>query len=223
MSHAVRVLFLAIIMTFLASSAQAQQPASSGVDTSGLKAEQVKALNDLAIQLRREPENTLANLTLQNTTPDRFKEWADAGAAAGKAVSSFTKEIGIAADQFLQTDVGQIGLYALLWKFGGDKVIGTFINLLSGAILAIVAFTFWWKLTRRFVFGERRAIKIVYNSNTFLRWLGFNQKEFSTEKSDEWMAGLDNNDKFWITVWSRILSFVTLIILVFLFWPQVSF
>ena len=118
--HRITAIFSLVMMLGFGSVALGAQQTS--VDTTGLSADQVKALSAAVAELRKQPANTIANLSLATTTPDKWKEWAEAGSAAGQAVGNFTKELGIAADQFLQTGVGKVSLYALIWKFGGDQV-----------------------------------------------------------------------------------------------------
>ncbi|HEY4505679.1 MAG TPA: hypothetical protein VJG67_03240 [Candidatus Paceibacterota bacterium] len=219
-----RILTVLIVLTSLAltTEARAQQQQAPIVDTTGLSAEQVKALNAAVTELRKQPANTLANLTLQTATPDKFKEWVDAGSAAGKAVGAFSKEVGVAADQFLKTDVGRIGLYTLIWKFGGDKVVESILNMTLKFVLAVVLFTFWWKMVRRFVMNERRTGTTEYNPNTFLRWLGFNKKTVDYEK-DDWMSEWPVSDQFWITFWTRVGAVVVAALITLVCWPSVTF
>lgn len=223
-----RIFGMTLVLLSIAVSLSAQQQLTQPVtaptvNLQGLKPEQIKALAAAAEQLRQQPENTLANLTLQNATPEKFKEWADAGQAAGKAVSGFTKEIGIAADDFLKTSTGRIALYALLWKLGGNKVAATLLNVAMSLLLGLILLTCWWQMVRRFVFNERHTGKKEYNANPLLRWLGFNRKEVIFEKDDEWMKRWDDNSQFWITLWSRVLSIGALALIVFVCWPSVSF
>ena len=210
-------LFLAVFFVMIAS-AQTQP-----VNTTGLSAEQVVALNSLAEQLRKQPENTLANLSLQTATPDKVKEWTEAGEAAGKAVAAFTKEIGIAADQFLKTDVGRTAFYVAIWKFGGDKVIGSLVQITFNVVLGVGLLLIWWRFTRRFAFCERMVGTVIYNENTFLRWMGFNKKEVRWEKDDAWITRIDDGDyEFWAHLCVKILSGVLFLTIVWMCWPKVA-
>lgn len=214
---------LAIVCTGVGPVLAQQVPASPTVNTNGLTAEQVKALSAAADQLRVKPENTLANLTIQNATPQKFTEWADAGAAAGKAVSAFTKEVGIAADQFLKTDTGRIALLAVIWKLGGDQIVASAANMVLNLVLAVILLTMWWKMTRRFVFNERKTGTVSYHQNPILRWLGFNKREVTFEKDDEWMKSMDGTERAWVMASTRIGALIFLIIVVATVWPEVRF
>jgi hypothetical protein len=218
-------LALALSFVFLGVGLNAQQKAEQnpGVDTTGLSADQIKVLSAAAQELKKQPANTIANFTLANATPDRIKEWGDAGIAAGKAVVGFTQQVGIAADQFLKTDVGRTGFYVLVWKFGGDKVATSLMNVLLDVALAILLYTFWWKLTRRFVFNERKEKTVSYHQNTLLRWLGFNKKDIAWKKDNEWMANWSSDEQFWIMFWSRVISGALFVAITLICWPSVSF
>lgn len=198
-----------------------QPPAT--VETKGLTDEQVKALNAAAEQLRKQPANTIANLSLQNATPDKFKEWAGVGEMAGKEIAAFTKGVGIASDQFLKTDTGKLAMYAIIWKFGGDKVAESLIDILLKLILGIILYTFWWKMVRRFVFNERKFGNITYNKNPLLRWLGFNEKGLKFEKDESWMEKFEKADVFWITLWTRVGAGVALVLITVVCWPRINF
>ncbi len=218
-----RIFAIAILMTIVSSVVGAQTQAQS-VNTTGLSAEQVATLNNLTEQLRKHPENTLANLSLQTATPDRVKEWTEAGEAAGKAVAAFTKEIGIAADQFLKTDVGRTAFYVGVWKLGGNKVIESFLQIFLSFLTAAVVVFIWWKFTRRFAFFERRVGTVTYNENTLLRWLGFNKKEVKWEKDDGWITEIQDPDlRFWAVLLVRLLCGSVLILILGYGWPTVSF
>lgn len=214
---------IVVLMTLLFAGMASAQTQQTKLDLTGLTPDQVQALNTAIEQLRKQPENTLANLSLQTITPDRFTEWANAGEAAGKAVANFTREIGVGADAFLKTDVGRIGFFVLLWKFGGDQVAASVLNMALGLIMAVTLYTFWWKMTRRFVLNERREFTADYHQNTFLRWLGFNKKSVSWVKDQEWLAQWDANDRFWMIFWARTLCIALFVMITFMVWPKVVF
>lgn len=211
-------------ITFLMTSVSVVSAQTSPrVDVSGLSQEQIAALNNLSEQLRKQPENTLANLSLRTATPNRIKEWTEAGEAAGKAVAAFTKEIGIAADQFLKTDVGRTAFYVVIWRFGGDKIAASLLSILLSVVIGGVLITIWWRFTRRFAFFERRSGTVTLNENPLFRWLGFNKKEIKWEKDDEWIRSLRDDNIFWATFWVRVLSAAALAAIVLFCWPKVNF
>ena len=185
---------------------------------------QALALTSAVEQMKKTPkENTLANLTLANVTPDKFKEWADAGQAAGKAVANFTKEVGMGADAFLKTDTGKYAFIAIIWKAGGAKVAESATNIIIHVMMAIVLYTAWWWLTRLFVFGQVTKKEIVYNENTFLRWIGMNKKTVTIQRDAEWHKELKGDEVFWLLIWSRIISVALLILITWHVWPSASF
>jgi len=210
-----------VFVTLFCLGLQGQTTAE--VETKGLTAEQVKALNAAADQLRKQPANTISNLSLENATPDKFREWAGVGEMAGKEISAFTKGVGIAADQFLRTDTGRLAMYSIIWKFGGNKVAESLLSIFLKLLFAMVLYTFWWKVVRRFVFNERKFGTVTYNKNPLLRWLGFNNKEVRFEKDESWMQGIGNDNSFWIMLWTRIGAGVAIVLITLACWPSVSF
>jgi hypothetical protein len=214
---------LACAGTALASHAQ-QVPHQPVVDVSGLSAEQVALVRLAVDQAKKAPkENTLSNLVdATKLTPDKFKEWADAGQAAGKAVANFTKEVGIGADSFLKTDVGKYAFIAIAWKIGGKEVVASGLNVALSLLLAAILYIAWWKLSKLFVFGTIVRKEVEYNDNIFLRCLGFNKVKV-TEK--DWYEDKDFNEssKFWVTFWSRVICVGSLVAITWTVWPRFSF
>lgn len=216
-----QIIALVLLALLVAMSGSAQQ-ANLAVETKGLTPAQVSSLNAVANQLREQP-NTLANLDLQTATPSRVKEWTEAGEAAGKAVAAFTKEIGIAADQFLKTDVGRTTFYVAIWKFGGNKVVESLIQVALNVLLGAALLVVWWKFTRRFAFCERKVGSVTYNENTLLRWLGFNKRDVKFEKDEGFVEDLSASEKFWALFVLRVISGVLLVIVISTSWPTIKF
>lgn len=222
------LVFLFLVFSSALLAQNVEKVAEPAVDTTGLTAEQaasvaaqVKALNDSVRQMKKSGQPTLEAIVGQ-MTPEKFRDWADAGQAAGKAVSNFTKEVGIGADAFLKTDTGKLAVLAVIWKAGGDQVAASAINVVLSVILAIVLFAAWWKLTRLFVFGQRIKKEVVYNQNTFLRWLGFNQKTISIQDDDR-LGELESEHRAWLMFVSRLFSLSMLVVIVVTTWPTVQF
>lgn len=74
---------------------------------------------------------------------DRMAEYAEIGQKYGVALAATAKELGIAADEILNTTVGKIALVLIVWKVMGEDVVGLMIGvpwLLFGAIVWIYIF-----------------------------------------------------------------------------------
>lgn len=72
---------------------------------------------------------------------DVAAKWAELGKSIGVGMVSAAKEIGVAANQFIQTDVGKITAAVIIWKFMGEdaiRLMDWIIDKVSGAILVFV-------------------------------------------------------------------------------------
>lgn len=228
---AVAVLALVSFTTVAANKDRAERATAVVIDTKGLTAEQAEAikaqaaaLSASAEQMRKSPEDgSVLTALVKDMTPAKFREWAEAGDAAGLAVANFTRQVGMGADAFLKTDSGKFATIAIVWKIGGGAVAASLVNVFLKILMAIVLFTAWWWLTRLFVFGQVAQVTVVYNENTFMRWFGFNKKTKVIQRDEEWHKKFSGDDDFWITIWGRVFSIAMLFLIVVIVWPTVSF
>ncbi len=228
---AVAILALASFTTTAADKGRVERATAVVIDTKGLTSEQAEAikaqaaaLSASAEQMRKSPEDgSVLTALVKDMTPAKFREWAEAGDAAGLAVANFTKQVGMGADAFLKTDSGKFAVLAIVWKIGGGAVAASLINIFLKLLLAIVLLSAWWWLTRLFVFGQTVEKTVEYNQNTILRWLGFNKKTVAIKHDENWHKNMSASDEFWAIFWSRVLSVVSLFAIALAVWPRVSF
>lgn len=76
---------------------------------------------------------------------DRMAEYAEIGQKYGVALAATAKELGIAADEILNTTVGKIALVLIVWKVMGEDLIG----LLVGIPWLLVGSAVWVYVFRR--------------------------------------------------------------------------
>lgn len=69
---------------------------------------------------------------------DAAAKWAELGKSIGIGVVSAARELGVAANEFAQTDVGKVTVAVIVWKFMGQDaldLVDWVIEKVSGALL----------------------------------------------------------------------------------------
>lgn len=79
------------------------------------------------------------------TTTETVKEWVDIGTAIGSGLASSAKQLGIAANDFAQTPVGQFTVFLIGWHFVGED----FIGILFGFVWLVFTIPAWIWMYRR--------------------------------------------------------------------------
>ena len=159
-------LLIAVALMFSVSAFAAVE-----VDTRGLsdtqKAELVKA----------------AEAMKKDTTPlnnvDAVDKWVNVGERLGKMMGGAAKEIGVAANDFVQTPVGLMTTGLIVWNYMG----GMIVHVVSGWAFLIITFSLLFIYSRRL-----RKVKITYDKENGRNWLGkypVLSKEVSAIDSDE--------------------------------------
>lgn len=101
------MLFLAIIFTV---------PAYANVpDVSNLTSEQV-----IQLKAQLDAKDQIEN---SKSLPSQLNEWASLGKNIGQGLVGAAKEMGVAANDFANTTLGQTVIVMLVWKFFGKSVI----------------------------------------------------------------------------------------------------
>lgn len=128
--------FLALVLMAMSISAYAAQ--STVVDLSKLSPEARQAVMQQVNELEKSPTNISA------TVRKEAEAWGDLGANMGKAMVGAAKEVGVAANEFSQTPLGQVVVFLAAYKIVGQDVLGVIVGsliMLVGYSLAIWLFT----------------------------------------------------------------------------------
>lgn len=104
----------------------------------GLTEEQSAKLRLEAAQMKAMPDSSGA-------VTERMAEYAELGQKYGIALAATAKELGVAADDLLDTTVGKVGLVLIVWKVMGDDLLG----VLVGVPYMIMGFLAWFYMFRR--------------------------------------------------------------------------
>lgn len=114
----IRIFIISLLMFLLPSIALGQV---NSVDLTDLTQEQRALLVIEAEKMRsKSSEDISANLS----------EYAEIGQKYGIALVATAKELGVAADELLDTTVGKVGLVLIIWKVAGESLLGLAFGLL---------------------------------------------------------------------------------------------
>jgi len=130
------------------------------VNTDGLTEEQKAELALQAAKMKTQ-NNTPApgGILSEELSPEKLNEWVDLGKNIGMAVAATAKELGVAADEFLQSTTGKITVVLIVWKVMGEDIIGVVGGSIAWLVLAnIVLWSFrYFHMTKRVVNKEGKV------------------------------------------------------------------
>jgi hypothetical protein len=73
---------------------------------------------ELALQVAKQVEEAGSV-----TSPKQVKEWVSYGSEIGKAMAGAARELGVVANEFIQTPAGQITMAMIVWKIMGHDIV----------------------------------------------------------------------------------------------------
>lgn len=117
--------------------------ASEGL-TQKQRIELLQAIEKMKHQRRTEQDSGSAET---EKTMDKVQAWASLGPAIGKAMADTARELGVIANDFVKTPVGQMTAVILFYKLVGKDVVGIF----SGVLLLLIFAPIWVYLFRRMI------------------------------------------------------------------------
>lgn len=122
-------------------------------------------INGLTNQQIEELEKICKEKKSKNNTNQKIKEYTEYGIFAKEIAESITivaKGLGVAIDEFIDTDAGKITLVLIIWELAGEKIIAIvfaviFIIMLSRLLklfLNIILTDKFEEKTRKTIFGN---------------------------------------------------------------------
>ncbi len=92
---------------------------AADIDMRGLTAEQRAQLVIQAEQMKKK----------ETPTVEKVSQWVELGKNVGVALTSTAKELGVAADTFLQSTTGKITIVLIFWKIMGRDLVHMFVGI----------------------------------------------------------------------------------------------
>lgn len=145
--------------------------------------------SDLTDQQKAEIVKYVADKAAANkntvTAADEVDKWVVIGERFGKGIGAAAKELGVAANEFVQTPVGAGVAFLVMWNFFGDD----FLHILFGVVVMTVGFmslrfyikmcrapTYTYDSEKTDIFGRARVKSVVWHSmsegETFIAIIG---------------------------------------------------
>jgi len=124
------ILVLSFVLIFATAGFAQQQ--SVKIDTSELTEEQ-KA--QLVLQIEQMKKNN-SPLQPENLSTEKVNEWVNLGKNIALAVTTVAKELGVAADKFLESTTGKITFVMIAWYVVGDDLVGIIGGTIAWIVLA---------------------------------------------------------------------------------------
>lgn len=97
---------------------------------------------------------------------DKVDKWVNVGERIGKMVGGAAKEIGVAANEFVQTDVGKMTAMLIVWNYMGSDVVNIFVHVVGGMMFIVIG------LPTVFFIMRRSRDTVVTYSDTKTNLLG---------------------------------------------------
>lgn len=126
------------VLALLTASAAFAQTFAQPVNLKDLTSQQLTQLQLQADQMRG--QNNGAPPTAAN-----MKEWSDWGQGMGVALAATARELGVAVEDFSQTNVGRVTIAIIVWKLIGNELV----HYAAGSSLFLVLLTIWISYYRK--------------------------------------------------------------------------
>lgn len=76
-------------------------------------------------------------------------KWVDLGEKVGKMMGGAAKEIGIAVNEFVKTDVGRWTMVLIIWNYMGADMVDIFVHIGGALMLWLIGFVWLWYAVRK--------------------------------------------------------------------------
>lgn len=147
--------FIMLFLLVLSTSVFAKD---SFVDTTGLNAQQQAEIAKQVAQLKENKNPVTVSENIRNETI----AWTNLGANMGKAMVGAAKEVGVAANEFSQTNLGKITVAIVTYKVIGKDILSAVI----GFLILVFGFTActWIITTRRWSRVKYEYVPILWGA-----------------------------------------------------------
>ena len=159
--HAHRIILSILVALFVAWPVMAQTTASNvtSIDISKLTPEQKAQMLTYAAQLENAKQTPV---DMSEKARTEISKWSELGVGMGKAAVSAAKELGVAANEFVETPLGKITMGIVVYKVMGKEIIKMMV--------ASSVFVIFLALTLVLLFRKKGDVKIEYHPRLWGLW-----------------------------------------------------
>lgn len=111
-------------------------------------------------------QSITAAQTKETETVDKIDKWVNVGERVGKMVGGAAKELGVAANEFVKTDVGKMTAALIVWNYMGEDLVHIFVHVGGGMMFMFLGLTAIYIVVRK-------AYPVTYTYDTTVKnWFG---------------------------------------------------
>jgi hypothetical protein len=133
-----------------------------------------ETLNARLAQMDEAQKQVVLDNLDKKSTVDNAREWVDLGKGLGSGLASTAKELGVAANDFVKSPVGEVSMFLLVWHYMGDQLLGLF----KGIMLLAVFLPYATYLARK-TFGKFVTVKNAKGDER-VAFAGYDYQKFDT-------------------------------------------
>lgn len=111
-------------------------------------------------------QSITAAQTKETDIADKVDKWVNIGERVGKMLGGAAKELGIAANEFVKTDVGRMTAILVVWNYMGNDLVNIFVHVGGGLLVMVLGLISVYVVVRKMY-----APKLVYDTNV-KNWRG---------------------------------------------------
>lgn len=205
---------MVLLLSLMSMTALAQSGNCDMSQVGNVTVEQKQLLTTICLNAQKSNEPTQSiiaqtvNAAKEVATPENLTQFGKISREFAEAIGVAAKELGIAANDFLDTPAGKLTAVVILWKVMGTEageVLSYFADFFVGSLMLIILWYFAFKLVRTVSYE-----KLVYVDKPFL--FGLMTRRVLMEK--QMILGHENRENMNVTVviTYAIVSLLTLII-----------
>lgn len=83
------------------------------------------------------------------TTASKVNEWISVGEHIGQALGGAAKQVNIAVNDFISTDVGKMTMFMVIWHYAGSELSHLVFHVIGGLMVWMIGFSFILYMVRK--------------------------------------------------------------------------
>lgn len=93
--------------------------------------------------------------------PEKVEKWVNIGTSIGKGLAGAAKEVGVAANEFAKTPVGEMTMFLILWHF----LSGPIIHVAGGLLVWLIGFGVIFTMIHK----QKKVVEYASNDKGLVR------------------------------------------------------
>ena len=163
-----------VVLLSLGCPAFAQATNSNSLDLTGLSDAAIAELRVKAAEAQRDQAEGTIEI-LDDLTVEDVERWGAMGNVISTTITDTASGVGMAVDDFMNTDTGTLIAFAVIWHFAGDNITEFAEDFISAVFGIFVIFPIVIYMHRRYVYIQRTSgyeyvqVKGLFGSEKFVK------------------------------------------------------